>query len=426
MDTAANVPPYDVLSAPEAAYVFAWWPGEGWVPAARLTVAEAAPGRPVATLDYLRGWRARKGAWALDPVNLPLSDAPLRRAPMHGAVLDSLPDRWGRRFVDDLFERLHDAAAARRGVAAGRRRPGLFDHLFLSPDDRVGALAFGPTPEHPVLVPGGVDLGDLPEAVRALSASPGGPRTGLGTSLGGARPKVTVRMPDGSEWLAKFGRRGDPVDMVRAEHAMMTLAAAAGAEVCETFVGDAGGVEALFVRRFDRDDDGGRRPFLSAQTLLGLRDTDEGGSYAEIADKLAEIGAPPGDGAELFRRMAINVACGNTDDHLKNHGVVMSGGAWRLSPAYDVAPCPDGCGWQAISVGRLGATAEWGNLLSRAERFGLDPGSAAAIAAEVADALAGWRDWFIGRGVSEGDVRRMGHCFGRLVAPRAPVFGPGR
>jgi len=41
---------------------------------------------------------------------------------------------------------------------------------------------------------------------------------------------------------------------------------------------------------------------------------------------------------QLFRRVAFNVAIGNRDDHLRNHGFLLTPTGWRLAPAFDLNP----------------------------------------------------------------------------------------
>ena len=204
---------------------------------------------------------------------------------------------------------------------------------------------------------------------------------------------------------------------------MMTLAKVAGADVAETDVVSLGSREALLVRRFDRlpaPDGEVRIPYLSAITLTGRAETDIDGSYMEIADKmrLGQVGCPQTDLVELYRRMVINVACGNTDDHLKNHGFLRVEGAWRLSKAFDVVPTLDGGDAQAISVGRFGTSSSYENLLSQCGRFGLHQDDATALIAQVVEATAHWREHFTACGVTEQDVRIIARRMDRVEIPQ--------
>lgn len=440
--TSISEPGYDILTAPQQAYVFVMM-GGGWIPAAVVKVDLQREGRPLYSFAYGKRWRERADSFPLDPVHLPLDGRTNPQGRLFGALLDAGPDRWGTRLLDEHFAHLledaHEALAAAGRTPPRRRMNSAIDRLLLAGDDRVGALAFGPTLERPLLRPAAVpirDLGAVEEAMVRFDAGETVERDlallATGTSMGGARPKATVRRPDGSLWLAKFRRKTvDTINVIRAEHAMMTLAKAAGVEIAETEVVSLGDREALLVRRFDRhpaaEGFDGRRPYLSAISLTGYTDTDVGGSYLEIADKmrLQQVGCPRPDLSELFRRMVVNVACGNTDDHLRNHGFLLTDGAWRLSPAFDVVPNVDGNDYQAISVGRLGTTASWQNVLSECGRFGLGAEDAATIANEVLRVTSRWREHFSACGVPEADLRVIERCMGRLTPPRrGPASGP--
>lgn len=429
---------YDLPTIPRQAFVFMSI-GRDWVPVAQVTVELQREGRPQYAFAYGNRWRARPDAIPLDPVHLPLEKRIEPQNRLFGALLDAGPDRWGSKLLDEHFailqDRAHLALEASGKPVPRRRIPTMIDRLLLAGDDRVGALAFGVTRDAPLLRPAAVAIRDLAIVEEAMVRFDAGEEVGPdiallanGTSMGGARPKATVTLPDGSLWLAKFRRKNnDIINVVRAEQAMMTLAKAAGVTVAETAVTSLGkDHEALLVRRFDRHPDGGgsfRRPFLSAISLTGHCDTDVGGSYMEIADKmrLHHVGCPRSDLVELYRRMVLNVAVGNTDDHLKNHGFLYSEGSWRLSPAYDLVPGTDGNDGQAIAVGRLGATASYRNVLSECGRFGLSTDEATAIITRVLEVTSGWQAHFSANGVKDADLRIIGRGMGRLSLPVDPI-----
>lgn len=425
---------YDILTVPTQAFVFLWF-GTDWTPVAKVSVRLLAEGRPQYGFAYGRRWRVGSDAFALDPVHLPLDGRIDPAGRMFGVLADAGPDRWGSRLLDEQFAVLQDQAhrklAEAGRVVPRRRMMTVLDRLLLAGDDRVGALAFGPTLGGPVLRPGTVPIRNLTEIEEAMVRFDAGEAVDTdialmanGTSLGGARPKATVRREDGSLWMAKFRRRhADTIDVVRTEHAMMTLAKAAAIDVAETAVVSLGYErEALLVRRFDRgfDTDGHetRQAYLSALSLTGRADTDIGGSYMEIADRmrLQQVGCPRADLVELFRRMVFNAAVGNTDDHLRNHAFLRVGAGWRLSPAYDIIPGIDGEDYQAIAVGRFGTTPSYANVLSECGRFGLGSDDAAAIIGQVLGIVAGWREHFSACGVSAADLRIIDRCVGRLAA----------
>ena len=421
---------YDILSPPDRAYLFAMV-DRAWIPVAMVKGDMLREGRPRYSLAYGNKWRAGPGSFALDPVHLPLDGKIQPQTSLFGALLDAGPDNWGGRLLDEQFVHLFEQARTAKGLQVRSRRPTALDRLLLAGDDRVGALAFGPTPAKPLLHPSVVpirDLADVEDAMVRFDAGEAVDRDlrllATCTSLGGARPKATVRHHDGSLWLAKFRRKSvDTVNMVRAEHAAMTMARLAGIDAAETQLVSLGDREALLVRRFDRRRDTAgkerRLPYLSAISLTGYNAADVGGSYLEIADRMRQqcVGCPAGDLAQLFRRMVFNIASGNTDDHLKNHGLLLIDGRWRLSPAFDVVPTIGGSDFQAISVGRFGTTSSWENLLSGCDRFGLSVEEARAIAGQVVAVTSRWRDHFMECGVTTSDLRIIERSQGRLVPP---------
>lgn len=437
----SSEPGYDILTPPEQAVVFLL-DGDIWFPIAMVKVDLQREGRPQFSFAYSTKWRDRPDAFPLDPVNLPLDKRIEPHGRLFGALLDAGPDRWGTRLLDEQFTHLLEGARSTlegAGKPVPRRRiTSAIDRLLLAGDDRVGALAFGPTLDRPLLRPAAVPIRDLAAVEEAMVRFDAGEQVerdltllATGTSLGGARPKATVRRPDGSLWLAKFRRKStDTISVIRAEHAMMTLAKAAGVDVAETEVVSLGDREALLVRRFDRIPDPRgdiRKPYLSAISLTGYSETDVGGSYMEIADKmrLHQVGCPRSDLVGLYRRMVVNVACGNTDDHLKNHGFLWSGNGWRLSQAFDVVPTIEGNDYQAISVGHFGSTSSYQNVLSECGRFGLSTEEATAIVTQVLEVTSRWRDHFAACGVSENDLRIIGRYMDRLLPPQpAPKAAP--
>ena len=164
-----------------------------------------------------------------------------------------------------------------------------------------------------------------------------------GSSLGGARPKATVKAPDGSLWIAKFPSRHDEVDVGAWEMVAHDLAARCGLRVpearCISF-SDRGST--FLVRRFDRA--GNRRlPFASGMTMLGRQDNDHDASYLDLLDFILQHHLQPKtDEKELWKRLVFNLLISNTDDHLRNHGFLLTDGGWTLSPLYDVNPIPYG------------------------------------------------------------------------------------
>ncbi len=163
-----------------------------------------------------------------------------------------------------------------------------------------------------------------------------------GSSLGGARPKATVLDTEGNLWIAKFPSVNDTHDLGAREEFSYRMARIAGIKVSESKLLEIDGKHHIFlVKRFDRN--GKKRlHFASSMTLLGLKDGDgalTGHGYLDIVDAVLENSASVEENLEeLFRRVAFNIAIGNTDDHFRNHGFLLTAKGWTLSPAYDMNP----------------------------------------------------------------------------------------
>jgi serine/threonine-protein kinase HipA len=256
---------------------------------------------------------------------------------VHGCFTDAAPDAWGRRVI------LH-RLTGRAGPAAETADLSPFTYLLESGSDRAGALDFQASPTEYRARETQANLADMVNAVDLLLAGEPVPvelEAALfhGTSLGGARPKVTL--VDGTRRLiAKLSTATDPYPVVKAEGASMILARAAGIDVAKVQVTNCAGRDVLLVERFDRTVDGGRLMFVSALTVLGL--PEEAGRYAayyDFADKLrARAAEPVAALRELFARIVFNILVSNTDDHARNHAAFWNGSQLRLTPAFDVTP----------------------------------------------------------------------------------------
>lgn len=203
------------------------------------------------------------------------------------------------------------------------------------------------------------------------------------TSLGGERPKLTVKH-EGQLWIAKLQDRGDPPHAPLREYLAMTCAKALGLDVAEVQFKQANAHQMVLVRRFDRlvNSQGtvSRQLYASAHTLLRLDSPTRGEkvrSYVALARELQRYCADEHTNTqrmqqELWRRMAFNAVCGNGDDHPRNHGIVHSQGHWRLSPAFDIAPYITYSGTQAMAITRDGsAIVTRANLLKDCASFSL-------------------------------------------------------
>ncbi len=162
-----------------------------------------------------------------------------------------------------------------------------------------------------------------------------------GSSLGGARPKACVTDEQGHLWIAKFPNLNDTHDVGAWEMVCYELALAAGVDMFPSEIRQFSSQHHTFLtKRFDRDGEK-RLHFSSAMTQLQYYDGEQsqGASYLEIAEFISNCGAQTtADLAQLWRRIVFNIAVSNTDDHLRNHGFLLTKNGWKLSPAYDLNP----------------------------------------------------------------------------------------
>ena len=379
-------------------------------------------GRESASFEYDPGWLDHPERFALDPA-LALTPGPFHTAPgrsLFGAIGDSTPDRWGR-----LLMRRAERRRARREGRAPRALSEADILLLVDDETRQGALRFSTEANGPLLAePGSARIPPLVELPRLLA---GAQRIaddteddddlrlllGPGSSLGGARPKASVRDTDGRFCIAKFPHPQDELNVVLWEGVALALAKASGIAVPERRIETVAGKRVLIVQRFDRRA-GHRVPFLSAMSMLGATDC-EPRSYPDIADALRRHGAAaPQDLHQLWRRVVFTVLISNTDDHLRNHGFLYEDyRGWRLSPAYDLNPVPADIRPRVLSTSIAGddPTASLDLALETAEHYRLGLNDARMIAKEVANAVAQWRAVARGLGAARQDIDRMASAF---------------
>ena len=410
------------MSSERECFVYIVPPGATeFVTAGRFRWTEDSAGA-VGEFVYGRSYRERADAVEFDPVELRLSSHVYETARLDGffgAIRDSMPDFWGRRVIERK---------------AGFTELEEFYYLLQGPDDRAGALGFGPNVEPPVprrRFSRTLDLERLQRAADAIIADdpeltgPAGHQVEelllLGTSMGGARPKAVVE-DDRDLWIAKFGRNDDRWNHPRVEHGMLTLAQACGLNAADRRIESVAGRDILLVRRFDRDraQTGYRRHrMVSALTLLRTGDSpSERGdwSYLLLADEIRRACAKPEDDLrELFGRICFNAAVSNLDDHPRNHAILAKDRHWRLSPAFDLTPSPVVALDRrdlAMACGRFGRYANKTNLLSDHGRFLLEAAEAAVIFERTARTVREqWRPTMRRSGVSERDCEAIKSAF---------------
>lgn len=370
--------------------------------------------------QYSTEWLGNPASYPLDPVNLPLHP---KRYVVHnlkntfGVFSDAGPDSWGER----IFLQ-HHHSLPKNEVERLLRLSGM----------GVGCLQFSLSrtrPKIPQSSPTMDLLSRLSNIADHLMLKQ--PLTAdelrlldPGSSMGGVRPKVTVR--DGvDEWLVKFSRPDDLIDNPHVEYASMQMMANLGIHAPETkLIELSHGRSAYLIKRFDRTP-GKYIHFISAHSLFNtdrVRQAPDAHqdpcSYIALARHLRAHSAEPTlDCEELYRRMVANVLLGNTDDHARNHGMIydIQAGKWRLAPAYDMLPMLSSRGEQALGIGSEGRASTINNLLSASTAFGLSREAALACVQHSCERMGTWERVFLKQGVSEADITML-----RSVVMKAP------
>jgi serine/threonine-protein kinase HipA len=367
------------------------------------------------TFEYATDFIRDPRSYEIDPA-LPLSTGVFR--PPAGKALfnvfsDSAPDRWGQ----GLMRRRERERA--RAAHTTPRTLGEADFLLGTRDElRQGAVRLRDPATNEFLAAEDVGVPSLIDLPRLLAASDDidtdTPQSAAirdliaaGGSLGGARPKASVRLPSGELAIAKFPRTShDTWDVTGWERVEAALAERAGIRTARSELVRVAGHHVLLSARFDRRG-GSRIGFSSALTLLEASDL-EARSYLEIGEVIARFSSNPSAGLEqLFRRMVFSILTSNTDDHLRNHGFLRTDHGWDLSPAYDMNPNPEGVGLLTTAIDLDDRTASIDLVLEVAGHFRVTAGNAKAIVTEIELATRAWRDVASSLGIGSSELSRM-------------------
>lgn len=343
-----------------------------------------------------------------------------------GCFGDALPDRWGRLLLNRR-EQIR-AQEEKRPV----RKLSSYDYL-LGIDDysRMGGFRFKESPDGEFIncdatlrIPPLTDIRVLVAASMEIEKSE--ERNLLpdkkwllqlvhpGTSLGGARPKAGVLNEEGELCVAKFPSRNDEYDIGLWEHLSHLLAKEAGVEAAETRAITAGEkYHTLLSKRFDRTTDGRRRHFASAMTLLGLTDgcnAQTGNGYLDIVDFILQHCCNvEANLRQLYRRVAFSIAIGNSDDHFRNHGFLLTPKGWTLSPAYDLNPTFND--HQSLLINATTNRSDLQLLLASSEEYMIGKEEATHIIEEVKDGVSQWRSMATRLGIAKREMDLFAQVF---------------
>lgn len=386
-------------------YVYAHWVGMPEPKMIGVLSAQQAKSKKAFSFEYDRNWLKSEEKFLLDP------DIQLYAGPQYpnqkenfGIFLDSMPDTWGR----TLMKRRETQQAKEK-----KEKPRtLYDIDYLLgvfDESRMGALRFKTDPNEDFLdnnkttpTPPWSSIRELQNAAHSFENDTHNEEVhrwlsvlmAPGSSLGGARPKANVLDADKSLWIAKFPSKTDTIDKAAWEFLASRLAVSAGIEMAPCRIERILGKQhTFFTKRFDREN-GERIHFASAMTMTGNNEDtirDNQASYLDIAEFISNHGVNIEVNLhQLWRRIIFNIAISNTDDHLRNHGFILTKKGWVLSPAYDLNPSIDKDGL-ALNIDSNNNALDFDLAKSVGEYFRLNIHQMETIIQEVLQATSQWK-----------------------------------
>ena len=386
-------------------WVYADWMGMDQPKCIGIFSAHQGKGRKAFSFAYDREWVHSQEQLMLDPdIGWYSGDQFPVGKENFGIILDSMPDRWGRTLMK------------RRALQLAKNSSQSFvplheiDFLLgVQDESRMGALRFKRDPDGPFLaadpispIPPFSSIRELQFAAQVIEQDEDSKaiRKWLsvllapGSSLGGARPKANVYDHNKQLWIAKFPSKNDAIDQGAWEYLTYKLAVKAGIDMADSQMKKVAGDRHTFLtKRFDRLQNQ-RVHFASAMTMTGQNEDtlkDYQPSYLDIAEFIQFSGAKPlADLHQLWRRMVFNIAVSNTDDHLRNHGFLLTAKGWILAPAYDLNPSIDKAGL-SLNIDTEYNAPDFELAQSVGEYFQLSEGDMSKIVGEVKSVVGKWR-----------------------------------
>lgn len=406
-------------------YVYAHWKGILDPKLMGKLSAHYGKGKKVFSFEYDENWITSREQILIDP-DIQFFEGPQypNNKPNFGVFLDSMPDTWGK----TLLKRRE----AQRAKEAGEKPRILYEVDFLLgvfDESRMGGLRFKAEPDGPFLdnddfnpTPPWSSVRELQDAARNFESDNNKDGIGKwlailmapGSSLGGARPKANILDEDGNLWIAKFPSKNDIIDKGAWEFLAYELAIKAGIQMAPSKMEKVTGkFHTFFTKRFDREK-GGRIHFSSAMTMTGNNENilkDSPASYLDIAEFIQTYGTDiEANMHQLWRRIVFNIAVSNTDDHLRNHGFLLTELGWVLSPAYDINPSIDKDGL-AINIDMDNNALDMELAKSVGEFFRLDNKQMETIIEEVFSSVSQWKAIANRLGISRAEQELMRGAF---------------
>jgi serine/threonine-protein kinase HipA len=406
-------------------YVYAHWKPMAEPKLIGVLSAHAAKGRKAFGFEYSKDWINSKQRMLLDP-DIQFYSGPQfpNNKENFGIFLDSMPDTWGR----TLMKR----RAAQKATEKGEKAKTLYEIDFLLgvlDEGRMGALRFKTDTDGPFLdnndlspTPPWSSVRELQEAAKNIENETDNNAVkkwlailiAPGSSLGGARPKANIIDEHKNLWIAKFPAKNDTTDKAAWEYLACQLALRSGISISDCKIQKiTGNYHTFFTKRFDREKEQ-RIHFASAMTMTGnTEDTvrDNPASYLELAEFIQNHGTQvDANLSQLWRRIVFNIAVSNTDDHLRNHGFILTDKGWVLSPAYDINPSIDKDGL-SLNIDMYNNALDYDLAKSVGEFFRLNHSKMDRIIEEVLSVVSTWNKVAQSIGISNADQNMMAKAF---------------
>lgn len=265
-------------------------------------------------------------------------------------VADSLPDTFGNIIFQEWL------------TVRGIQKVTPLEQLAYVADRGMGALEYKPIKKLPNVTSINIDeVITILEKVLKLKEGTTGEALNelslinvfkIGTSAGGARPKILIsehketgtiiagdRETDENynHYLVKlFIDNNDGYNKEVVEFAYYLLAQEVGIDMMPSKLIENKHFATL---RYDRQN-GEKQHVLTVTGLTGwdFKSQPENSSYENIFKVAIGLQVPHKDLQQLFKRMVFNLIFKNVDDHLKNHSFIYNRqtNSWNLSPAYDI------------------------------------------------------------------------------------------
>lgn len=382
-------------------FVFADWIGLEEPTLIGTLSVQSAKSKKSFSFEYDKNWLQSPHKFLLDPdIQLFSGKQFPHQKENFGVFLDSMPDTWGKTLMK------------RRAIQKAKDHKNLYDIDFLLgvyDETRIGGLRFKtdfngdfldndnsfPTPpwtsirelQNAVYQIENDNNDDIKKWLEIIIAP--------GSSLGGARPKANILDENNELWIAKFPSKNDDYDKGAWEFLAYLLAKDAGIHMSESKIQKIyNPYHTFFTKRFDRQ--GSKRiHFASAMTMTGYNENilrESSASYLDIAEFITNYGCNIDENLkQLWRRIVFNIMISNTDDHLRNHGFILTKNGWILSPAYDINPSIDKSGL-AININTEENALDIDLAKSVGEYFRLSSTDMDKIINEVYKSTKNWRN----------------------------------